>query len=100
MDPAGQADPLAGMIWAQLAAGMGTVGVHRESFRENLWQRRDRGRGISAQEAGKPALCQVRRLPLGACFGAFAGRSEEHTSELQSLMRIPYAVFCLKKKNK
>src|SRR3546814_7602136 len=34
--------------------------------------------------------------------GFFAGvlvRSEEHTSELQSLMRISYAVFCLKKKN-
>src|SRR3546814_5698920 len=29
-----------------------------------------------------------------------AKRSEEHTSELQSLMRISYAVFCLKKKNK
>src|SRR3546814_8388590 len=29
---------------------------------------------------------------------AFFGRSEEHTSELQSLMRISYAVFCLKKK--
>src|SRR3546814_1011867 len=29
---------------------------------------------------------------------AFAGRSEEHTSELQSLMRSSYAVFCLKKK--
>src|SRR3546814_2636522 len=29
-----------------------------------------------------------------------SGRSEEHTSELQSLMRISYAVFCLKKKNK
>src|SRR3546814_4926157 len=29
----------------------------------------------------------------------YAGRSEEHTSELQSLMRISYAVFCLKKKN-
>src|SRR3546814_7455188 len=29
-----------------------------------------------------------------------AARSEEHTSELQSLMRISYAVFCLKKKNK
>src|SRR3546814_7310524 len=28
----------------------------------------------------------------------FRGRSEEHTSELQSLMRISYAVFCLKKK--
>src|SRR3546814_6646919 len=31
--------------------------------------------------------------------GAEPGRSEEHTSELQSLMRISYAVFCLKKKN-
>src|SRR3546814_3462328 len=29
---------------------------------------------------------------------SFRGRSEEHTSELQSLMRISYAVFCLKKK--
>src|SRR3546814_8063414 len=43
----------------------------------------------------------------GAIFGltaalhgniTFADRSEEHTSELQSLMRISYAVFCLKKK--
>src|SRR3546814_9222318 len=33
-------------------------------------------------------------------FGAAAQRSEEHTSELQSLMRISYAVFCLTKKNK
>src|SRR3546814_4424666 len=32
--------------------------------------------------------------------GLFRPRSEEHTSELQSLMRISYAVFCLKKKNK
>src|SRR3546814_10383059 len=32
--------------------------------------------------------------------GVAAGRSEEHTSELQSLMRISYAVFCLQKKNK
>src|SRR3546814_12642468 len=36
--------------------------------------------------------CPVRRDGNGA-------RSEEHTSELQSLMRISYAVFCLKKKN-
>src|SRR3546814_2164665 len=34
---------------------------------------------------------------LGRRLGE-AGRSEEHTSELQSLMRISYAVFCLKKK--
>src|SRR3546814_4096314 len=32
-------------------------------------------------------------------FDAIADRSEEHTSELQSLMRISYAVFCLNKKN-
>src|SRR3546814_5740853 len=32
------------------------------------------------------------------CFGWEYKRSEEHTSELQSLMRISYAVFCLKKK--
>src|SRR3546814_6342684 len=32
--------------------------------------------------------------------GGRTGRSEEHTSELQSLMRISYAVFCLKKKTK
>src|SRR3546814_9745014 len=36
--------------------------------------------------------------PLGAPLVGW--RSEEHTSELQSLMRISYAVFCLKKKNK
>src|SRR3546814_8440270 len=36
----------------------------------------------------------VRQMP-----GRLCGRSEEHTSELQSLMRISYAVFCLKKKN-
>src|SRR3546814_7716435 len=32
------------------------------------------------------------------CTAASASRSEEHTSELQSLMRLSYAVFCLKKK--
>src|SRR3546814_4053467 len=36
--------------------------------------------------------CAAKPIPYG-------GRSEEHTSELQSLMRISYAVFCLKKKN-
>src|SRR3546814_9000924 len=36
--------------------------------------------------------------PDGRGFDGQDGRSEEHTSELQSLMRISYAVFCLKKK--
>src|SRR3546814_12718665 len=37
---------------------------------------------------------------VGAETELTVSRSEEHTSELQSLMRISYAVFCLKKKNK
>src|SRR3546814_7251212 len=36
--------------------------------------------------------------PPAKAGGGWEGRSEEHTSELQSLMRISYAVFCLKKK--
>src|SRR3546814_7142410 len=36
--------------------------------------------------------------PVSHCRSTAATRSEEHTSELQSLMRITYAVFCLKKK--
>src|SRR3546814_2403828 len=42
------------------------------------------------------------RIPVQEEQGRLAEgfRSEEHTSELQSLMRISYAVFCLKKKNK
>src|SRR3546814_5440651 len=41
---------------------------------------------------------EITREPERA--GRAMDRSEEHTSELQSLMRISYAVFCLKKKNK
>src|SRR3546814_1666450 len=42
----------------------------------------------------------LRELPVGGVRSVAViapGRSEEHTSELQSLMRISYAVFCLKK---
>src|SRR3546814_8849006 len=41
----------------------------------------------------------ARSILIHADRKAAASRSEEHTSELQSLMRISYAVFCLKKKN-
>src|SRR3546814_2191447 len=40
----------------------------------------------------------VDRRAIDIGVGVVDGRSEEHTSELQSLMRISYAVFCLKKK--
>src|SRR3546814_3759565 len=53
-----------------------------------------------ALSAGSPITCTAlpsRNATLPAV--TTASRSEEHTSELQSLMRISYAVFCLKKKN-
>src|SRR3546814_3037349 len=45
------------------------------------------------------AHAAAARLRLPGAVIAAGRRSEEHTSELQSLMRISYAVFCLKKKN-
>src|SRR3546814_2729990 len=46
-----------------------------------------------------PAGIAIVGVVLALVLVIGAGRSEEHTSELQSLMRILYAVFCLKKKN-
>src|SRR3546814_5529136 len=62
--------------------------------------------------SGNSSRCQRSRLPrdhqgggrrrrawhAGGVYRGSLARSEEHTSELQSLMRISYAVFCLKKK--
>src|SRR3546814_8528872 len=42
----------------------------------------------------------IETHPACPSRSSMSGRSEEHTSELQSLMRISYAVFCLKKKTK
>src|SRR3546814_7361284 len=62
-------------------------------------------RGREAHVAGAQFHAAESEAELGEQgFGArrhplVLGRSEEHTSELQSLMRISYAVFCLKKKN-
>src|SRR3546814_6409770 len=47
-----------------------------------------------------PRLLENARLPEDWARSAERRRSEEHTSELQSLMRTSYAVFCLKKKNR
>src|SRR3546814_3600636 len=45
------------------------------------------------------ATTQEKATAVARDVASHAWRSEEHTSELQSLMRISYAVFCLKKKN-
>src|SRR3546814_4507953 len=60
---------------------------------------------IATPLAGMLAFVDVGDAKAAACGPVLTGaraaaRSEEHTSELQSLMRISYAVFCLKKKKK
>src|SRR3546814_7638006 len=59
-------------------------------------------RGLHLYAARKPHYCSQHHAQIGNYRSKFIclHRSEEHTSELQSLMRISYAVFCLKKKKK
>src|SRR3546814_5972623 len=62
----------------------------RDDLLRELFGREDDGIGLD-----------FTRLTIGASdFSRHHYRSEEHTSELQSLMRISYAVFCLKKKKR
>src|SRR3546814_5261172 len=89
----------------------GTVAERSSStIARGIEQRRNEGQDLAGQEA-HPAKLVSKHLacaavdpctPSGSCsrYGPARGRSEEHTSELQSLMRISYAVFCLKKKKK
>src|SRR3546814_10835738 len=88
-------------------------------FRSRGYSRRRQGRGRRNPGRGLGAAGDARRWRYAGCAGTKAAgsagragfgarrtaatlrctaRSEEHTSELQSLMRISYAVFCLKKK--
>src|SRR3546814_955146 len=56
-------------------------------------------RASKHDRATPEAICPSRAATTMVDFRQLADRSEEHTSELQSLMRTSYAVFCLKKKN-
>src|SRR3546814_1071782 len=83
-----------------MGGGRGSAGVVADA--------RGRRNGAGSGQAGPtardlpasaPPRVRVRRAPcLKAVDRIRSHRSEEHTSELQSLMRISYAVFCLKKK--
>src|SRR3546814_10639076 len=66
---------------------------------ERLRRPDPRQRSASGARAADPGLRDQVAVPRVAhCLHGRLPRSEEHTSELQSLMRISYAVFCLKKK--
>src|SRR3546814_2911636 len=81
---------------------VGALAARTSSVLERL---RDSARSARADERREPtfpigkAAELVGRTTAAIREAESDGRSEEHTSELQSLMRISYAVFCLKKKN-
>src|SRR3546814_3262104 len=77
----------------------GRFGDHPAWARFKLWTRRNGGSPTASREiATIYGPRRERRLLVGA--GWCRMRSDEHTSELQSLMRISYADLCLKQKNK
>src|SRR3546814_6746716 len=86
--PGSGADPLA-------FAPFQTTGPLLEHTRAPTLHRAAPARLVGTGLAGGAAGARRRRMVRLAM-----ARSEEHTSELQSLMRISYAVFCLKKKTK
>src|SRR3546814_4017863 len=71
-----------------------------------LFENRDPTTGMvtslvhEADAAAVDEAVSAARRALHGPWAGFTDRSEEHTSELQSLMRISYAVFCLKKKKR
>src|SRR3546814_9468901 len=80
---------------AALSHADGHLDFARCERKETLSIRRARQvRNTSSRSASR-----VETSTMPCPIALTAARSEEHTSELQSLMRISYAVFCLKKKN-
>src|SRR3546814_5055867 len=87
--------PIYGGRWSRRLAQHGEQGIQgrreRHQDREQFCARRGARWNRGSASARAQGLLRLRDH-------LHRGRSEEHTSELQSLMRISYAVFCLKKK--
>src|SRR3546814_4068946 len=78
------------LVMADAYTGTSTVARLRGDFASNQ---------ITTKEAINRSNVSHYVLARESYDSVLLGRSEEHTSELQSLMRISYAVFCQKKKN-
>src|SRR3546814_9136437 len=91
-------DPRVGRFWSVDPVTVDSVGgnFNRYWYANNNPYRFTDPDGRQAKEGYEFDTCGI----TGCNSGSFneSRRSEEHTSELQSLMRISYAVFCLKKK--
>src|SRR3546814_5586120 len=99
--PRHQVDEIAGTMAAvelgrQYALPRVLHRARRAGEREDIGAARDHGAGARLDRRGADTLVAEPAKQLPEAGDVL--RSEEHTSELQSLMRISYAVFCLKKK--
>src|SRR3546814_2917670 len=85
---------------SDLQAAAGATGLARTTFQPLTPESIRAGLAAGAVELAYQPKVAVRdhRMIGVEAFLRWRDRSEEHTSELQSLMRISYAVFCLKKK--
>src|SRR3546814_8632942 len=82
-------------FWSTFRGGCNGIRCRQFSLCEIQYQSRPQSRGHACRSGDPPWLCHRSR---GGKRRRSHVRSEEHTSELQSLMRISYAVFCLKTK--
>src|SRR3546814_1085817 len=88
--------PYTTLFRSMLALRLGPSGTGAMIFREGHSMKL---RVLIAAAAIALTAAGCENSSLGGTKQTIGTRSEEHTSELQSLMRISYAVFCLKKKN-
>src|SRR3546814_5678427 len=85
--------------WQRIAAKSKSIQIRhdvRQPRRRHIIEMLERGK---RHVLARTIACR-HRVQSDPRFGKGLQRSEEHTSELQSLMRISYAVFCLKKKKR
>src|SRR3546814_3395565 len=90
------------MVGRRFKRGYLTMMTRRLQSSLSTWKSGLMPRSAASNNSFKPNLLRyTKAMAEKACHGfgstTQVGRSEEHTSELQSLMRISYAVFCLKK---
>src|SRR3546814_6551879 len=91
-------------VISSIACGEGAEAIRedviarRASSRQALIDRLERGKA-EGDLSPETDIEGITSCLFAVMQGMAVQRSEEHTSELQSLMRISYAVFCLKKKN-
>src|SRR3546814_8706858 len=98
--PVGEIEYLVNVIWppTEFRADNGATMMWPRSHGAQALAPEPETEPVAAEMAPGSAVVFLGSTLHGAGANRASDRSEEHTSELQSLMRISYAVFCLKKK--